>query len=325
MIRSVLNFSGMEAANDVATLVLLASIAITHAERLEPAVFGTFEALDAVLRAFAVAGGRSKVWFTATWANGATWEGKIDVIPAHQFRASIIGGHVRHVAGATTGRRLLPGYTAEEQARAMAAMGTTAETIAFHAAILDGYDLGPAVTPEEEAAEDAAIATWKQAEKARLAAESQAALEATWWTGAKYDSALRVGEISRLVRAELTALGKASPSVLFGCTFKATSSGNALYLWITPTDPAAVVGVERARAEARNPHGHNPQPRWSERGEALLAAAAAVGNAYNYDKSDRGRGHDYTREHFMLTVEFAQGTTETGRAAVLAADAAAAV
>lgn len=304
----------MTPANDTtgSPLVAVASIEITESERTVTGVWPTFADVDDSLRAFAAGDGCSKVWFTVTWADGHQHHGRIDVMPEHQHRVAIVGAHIRRYAEGCTLRRIptAAGNTREQWEAMLAAMGITAKDQATLNALLDGYDLGHVTTPEETGAEVAAIEAARTAERARVAAESQARLEATWWTGEKYDSKLTMGEVSRRVRAELVATAKITPSILAGCTFAMRSSGRAIYVRVTPPAGTEVVSQERARLEAERPHAHHTEPVWTDLGQAILAMAETLGNAYNYDRSDWGRGHDHVRQAFMLDVSFANGVRE---------------
>jgi hypothetical protein len=284
----------------------VASIEITAAEEGEKGTWTSFEAVDASLHARIEQHG-CKVNFTVTWVDGRTYAGRIDLLAEDRFRSALLGRQIVYYAETITLRRLIPGYSREEQERLLKVMHVTEEDQAILGDILDRYDLGPKTPAEQKAAEDAAAARWKVEETNRAAAESRAALEATWWTGDRYDSTMTVGEASRAVRADLTALARSTPSVLFGASFKVRSSGRAIYVYVTQPAGASVVNLERARAVAADPHGHHTLPHWTELGDALLAAASAAADRYNYDRSDRGRGHDHVVEAFMLSVEFTAG------------------
>ncbi len=289
----------------------LASIEITQSEGIVRGIFPTYEAVDLVLRTWAETGHCCKVWFTVRWADGETHEGRVDVMPWDAVRGPIVGAHLRDFYAFNCLRRLAPGYTLERQAALLKTMRVTEEQAADCAKRLDTYELGVELTPAEQADEDAAVAIWKAAEKVRDAAASQKALEATWWTGDLYDSAATMGDRSRRIRADLTALARSTPSALFGCRFRVTTLGSSVYVYVTPPSCPNVVSLARARAEATNPHGFNREPRWTMRGQAILAAVEAAGNRHNFDKSDRGRGHDYTREAFAMHADFAAGVEST--------------
>lgn len=142
------------------------------------------------------------------------------------------------------------------------------------------------------------------------------------WTGAKYNHDLDVAEIARRVRAEYKALAKDPVSVLHGCKFTVRTSrysmGQSITVRVTPPAGVPVANLRRARLEAEDKHASHGRvaPLFNGRGKAILAAASAVLNAYNFDKGDLVS--DYHHDNFHADVEFEAGVLSAEWAEVAA-------
>ncbi len=319
-----------------AARIALKSITITDSEDIAftGRVFATWTEAEDAFRALARADrGFCKAWFTVEWADGERYNGRCDVVPENAADRSILGAHIRgyceHLALRTIGANM----TREEQAATVRWLGVTAECIANCERIMDCYTLedppagpqapamgsvvaeAPVVVPGADgaftvapgAANDTTPETPAERVKRinRERAEArQREVERGWWQGAKYNSARTRTEIARCIRQDLAALAKCSPSVLYGCRFSVRKTGyNSIDVDVTPPAGTTLVSLRRARLHATDPHGYHPGvARFTRTAQAILDAADAVVNAYNYDRSDTQS--DYFNRGFYDSVTF---------------------
>jgi len=136
-------------------------------------------------------------------------------------------------------------------------------------------------------------------------------------SGSKYQSGRSGAEIAKLIRNEIKAACKAD-GPLFGCKvsvrYRSATHRVAIDIEITET-PASILNHERVLAVAANPYEVCRLPRYTPQGEAMLAAAQQIADAYNRFESDIQT--DYNNDAFFCSVTFDYGLAQRHEAAIL--------
>lgn len=148
-----------------------------------------------------------------------------------------------------------------------------------------------------------------------------AALAKTHTLGAKYVSGRDVAETAKLIRRELVAACKAPTGPLSGCVCRVTSRRASMMVAIdvvivsVPDRGASIVNGRWIEAEDSRARFSGPRPSMrSKRGESIAAAAEAIVDAYNFNKSDSMT--DYSHVGFYGGVTFDTDMLEAARAEV---------
>jgi len=238
-------------------------------------------------------GGYHKTSVVITWADGETYQARIDLVREDAQKANLIGAHVREFCEFASGRKCPPGWTPErlEQHLAATERHCPGAKEGF-AKVLDGYEL------EERAPEPLAPEPPPKPEcRAQYNNEK----------GAKYDPDLDIAEIAKKVRADIKAAklpGKISVRI------QRYAGGRSLRVKAVVPFPVRHGDVERENRE----RAEGLDCPWLTR-EAyeLQEKLKEITEAYNYDRSDIQT--DYFDVNFYLHVDLEQAKCEAKEAA----------
>lgn len=143
-----------------------------------------------------------------------------------------------------------------------------------------------------------------------------AALEAEEMAN-KYQAGRTGAEIAKLIRGEIKTACK-TDGPLHGCKvsvrYRSATHRMAIDIEITET-PASILNHERVLAVAANNIEAWRLPRYTAQGEAMLAAAKRIADAFNRFDSDIQT--DYNNDLFFCSVTFNYDLTQRQEAAIL--------
>jgi hexokinase len=147
---------------------------------------------------------------------------------------------------------------------------------------------------------------------------------ATHYRGAKFDRSRPLRETSTMIRRELAAAGKTTGGPLSGCVCRVTTRRASMMVAIdveivnVPERGAPIVNGRWIEAEDSGVSLAGPRPSiLSKRGEAMIGAAKAIVDQFNFNKSDSMT--DYSCVGFYGGVTFDSDVTAAARAEVRAA------
>lgn len=134
------------------------------------------------------------------------------------------------------------------------------------------------------------------------------------WTGEKYQEtkSLSTTDIAKLIRAEAK---KKFPNVKTSITTQYFSGGSSIRIEIKSC-PFNPINPMRAWEEKVNPYALSQESIYTEEGQELRDELKAIGNKYNYDKSDSMI--DHFDVNFYFNVEYDWELTKQYRDEILA-------
>ncbi len=264
--------------------------------------FTSFAAASAVLSAAArqrapFAGGYYKTSVIVEWADGETYEARIDLQhETHGHLANVVGAHVRSFCEFSSGRKCPPHMTAE------AHVGYLAATEAHRpgaregfAHVLDTYALDDGMPTIDG----------KPAERPAPVAPTPEEIRVKRGEGTKYDAARSLADIKRGIVADIKACPMACPMARYTVSV-AKSRGSMCRPEVRVTvaglpfpviHPDLAAALRMAGSDNRY-HG----PWMSAEADAVYDTLRAICEAYGYDRSDSQT--DYFDRAFGVTIRF---------------------
>jgi len=118
------------------------------------------------------------------------------------------------------------------------------------------------------------------------------------WAGEKYDDALTIKEIAKLVRAELRAR---FPDCKFSVKTEYFSMGSAIHVSLMAAPFRALADEAKTHTQVSN-HGINEDARLTTDAKTVMVKVGKIVNGYNYDDSDSMVDYFDTNFYFHLNI-----------------------